>query len=141
MPLLSLFERFPDRIGRAQWWLGMAVIGAIVSGALALGGDHNALIMLGAAAVSLAIFIPISIARLHDRNRSAGTVFSGLMAVALVANVFKRMLGADVKWWIFIGFCVAIAAWAVVELGVLRGTIGRNPYGEDPLDESANETA
>lgn len=140
MPLQSLFAHFPNRIGRAQWWLGMAMIGAVVSGALALGGDHNALLMAGAALVSLAIFIPISVARLQDRNRSVGTVLSCLMAAAIVAKMFHRSLSSDVKWWGFLLFVGACAIWAVIELGLLRGTVGRNPYGEDPLDETA-ETA
>lgn len=137
MPLLSLFANFPDRIGRAQWWLGMAVIGAIVSGALAAGGDHNALLMVGAALVSLAIFIPITIARLHDRNHSAGTAFSRVMAVGLVAKLFRHTLDAEYRWWATAAIGIGFAAYAVIELGFLRGTVGRNPYGPDPLDETA----
>ena len=37
-------------------------------------------------------------------------------------------LGAVVA---LIGFAVSI--WAIVELGILRGTIGANQYGPDPL--------
>ena len=140
MPLLSLFANFPDRIGRAQWWLGMAIIGAIISGALALGGDHNALIMIGAPAASLAIFIPITIARLHDRNHSVGTAFSCVMAVGLVAKLFRHTLDIEYRWWAVASIGIGLAAYAVIELGLLRGTVGRNPYGEDPLDETA-ETA
>ena len=137
MPLLSLFANFPNRIGRAQWWLGMAVIGAIVSGALAIGGDHNALIMVGAALVSLAIFIPITRARLHDRNRSAGTAFYYIMGVVLVAKLFRNTMDHEHRWWAVAALAVALAAWAVIELGCLRGTVGRNPYGDDPLGETA----
>jgi uncharacterized membrane protein YhaH (DUF805 family) len=137
MPLLSLFVNFPERIGRAQWWLGMAMIGAVVSGALALGGDHNALLMLGAGAVSLAIFIPITIARLHDRNHSAGAAFSCVMAAGLVAKLLRPTLEPDHRWWAFAAIGLGLAAYAVIELGFLRGTVGRNPYGEDPIDDTA----
>jgi uncharacterized membrane protein YhaH (DUF805 family) len=140
MPLLSLAANFPNRIGRAQWWLGIAVIGAIISGALALGGDRNALMMLGAAAVSLAIFIPITIARLHDRNHAVGTAFSCLVAAGVVAKLFRHTVAVEHRWWAIAAVAIAFAAWAVIELGILRGTVGRNPYGPDPVDESA-ETA
>lgn len=137
MPWLSLVAHFPSRIGRAQWWLGIAVIGAIVSGALALGGDHNALMMLVAAAISLAIFIPITIARLHDRNRSAGAAFYYVMGVVLVAKLFRNTMDHEHRWWAVAALAVALATWAVIELGCLRGTVGRNPYGDDPLGETA----
>jgi uncharacterized membrane protein YhaH (DUF805 family) len=138
--MLSLLSNFPNRIGRSQWWLGMAMIGAIVSGALALGGDHNALLMVGAALVSLAIFIPITIARLQDRNRSVGTAFSCLLAAGIVARLLRQALDAEYKWWAIVAVGIGLAALAVIELGILRGTVGRNPYGDDPLDETA-ETA
>jgi uncharacterized membrane protein YhaH (DUF805 family) len=137
MPFLSLFVHFPNRIGRGQWWLGMAAIGAVVSGALALGGDHNAVIMIGAAALSLAIFIPITIARLHDRNHSVGTAFSCVMAVGLVAKLFRHTMENEYRWWAIAVVGIGFAALAVIELGLLRGTVGRNPYGEDPIDETA----
>jgi uncharacterized membrane protein YhaH (DUF805 family) len=133
MPLLSLITDFPSRIGRAQWWLGIAMIGAVVSGALALGGDQNALLKLGAAAVSLAIFIPITIARLHDRNRSAGTGFTSFMAAGVIAKIGRHALEPDHRWWALAIVGTGFAVWAVIELGCLRGTVGRNPYGEDPL--------
>jgi uncharacterized membrane protein YhaH (DUF805 family) len=140
MPWLSLFANVPNRIGRAQWWLGMAIIGAIVSGALALGGEQNPLVMLGAALVSAAIFVPITIARLHDRNRSVGTALTCLMGLSIIAKIFSRILGPDTKWSILVIVGCVLAAWMMIELGILRGTVGRNPYGDDPLNETA-ETA
>jgi uncharacterized membrane protein YhaH (DUF805 family) len=137
MALLSLFANFPNRIGRAQWWLGMAVIGAIVSGALALGGDHNALLMVGAALISLAIFIPITVARLHDRNHSAGAAFNCLLLAGIFAKIIRFGIDADHRWWAVAAAGTGLAIWAVVELGILPGTVGPNPYGPDSLDETA----
>jgi uncharacterized membrane protein YhaH (DUF805 family) len=140
MQLLSLYANVPNRIGRAQWWFGMAMIGAIVSGALALDRAHNPLVMLGAVLASAAIFVPITIARLHDRNRSIGTALTCLMGLSIVAKIFSRMLGPDTKWAILVTVGCVLAAWMMIELGFLRGTVGRNPYGDDPLNETA-ETA
>jgi uncharacterized membrane protein YhaH (DUF805 family) len=140
MPWLLLYVGFPNRIGRSQWWLGMAAIGAIVSGAMALGGEQNPLVMLGAALASLAIFIPITIARLHDRNRSIGTALTCLTGVSIVGKIFGRMLDPDTKWSILMIVGGVLAAWMIIELGILRGTAGRNRYGDDPLNQTA-ETA
>ena len=140
MPWLSLHVNFPDRIGRAQWWLGLAVIGAIASGAMALGGEQNPWVMVAASLVSAAIFIPITIARLHDRNHSVGTAFTCFMAAGVIAKIARHALEPDDRWWAVAVVGTAFAAFAVIELGLLRGTAGRNPYGEDPLD-TRTETA
>jgi len=52
--------------------------------------------------------LAVTIKRLHDRNKSF--------------------------WWILL-FQVPIigSIWALIELGFLRGTVGSNKYGEDPL--------
>lgn len=49
----------------------------------------------------------LPIKRWHDRNKSG--------------------------WWILIAFIPVIGAvWALIENGCLRGTEGRNSYGDDP---------
>lgn len=136
MPIRSLLENFPNRIGRAQWWLGMAMIGAIMALAMAMGGEQNPIVMICSALLSLGIFILVTIPRLHDRNRSVGTAFACLMLAGVVARLFRHTLHGDVKWWAVAAVGTAFAVFAVIELGVLRGTSGDNPYGPDPLDET-----
>ena len=52
--------------------------------------------------------IAVSVKRWHDRNKSG--------------------------WWVFINLIPVVGAiWALIEQGFLKGTPGRNDYGEDPL--------
>ena len=133
MPLLSLFTNFPNRIGRAHWWLGVAVAAAIMFAAYALGGKHNALMMVVAALMSLAILIPVTIARLHDRNHGPGIAVTCFLGVLLIAKFIRHAVEPDYHGWAAAAVAIAFAAWAVTELGILRGTAGDNAYGPDPL--------
>ena len=58
--------------------------------------------------VSLWAYFSVSIRRCHDRNHSGWFLLVGLIP--------------------FVG-----GVWLLIELGFLRGTAGRNGYGEDPL--------
>ena len=68
------------------------------------------------ALLALAIFaiwpsLAISVKRLHDRNHSGW-----LMLIALIP--------------------VIGAIWLLVSLGFMKGTVGRNKFGEDPFSEN-----
>lgn len=52
-------------------------------------------------------WIAIGIKRCHDRDRPG--------------------------WFLLIGLIPLVSIWLVVELGLLRGTIGQNRFGPDPL--------
>ena len=56
----------------------------------------------------------ISFKRLHDRNKSA--------------------------WWMLLMFIPIIGwIWLLVEIGFLRGTVGPNDFGDDPLGGSVSD--
>ena len=65
------------------------------------------------------ISFTITVKRLHDRGKSAWWIAIWFAISFLGAFVF------------FIGPIVAFF-WALIELGFLEGTIGRNRYGDDP---------
>ena len=52
-------------------------------------------------------WIAVGIKRCHDRNRTG--------------------------WFLLIGLIPLVSIWLVVELGFLRGTVGQNRFGPDPL--------
>lgn len=134
-----LLLRFDGRINRAKYWL---VVGITIA-ALMVGFVASVLIagpgwILLAAVALGAVYVGLAAAakRLHDRNKSAWWLvlfyavpaalqgagdFAGDPTVALVLNVIA----------------FAIGVWAVVELGILRGTAGPNDYGPDPLGPRA----
>ena len=76
-------------------------------------GEEVAIIIL--CLVGLVLFwslIAIQVKRWHDRDKSG--------------------------WWILINFIPIVGAWALIENGFLRGTEGKNRFGEDPLERSTS---
>jgi uncharacterized membrane protein YhaH (DUF805 family) len=88
--------------------------------------------------------------RLHDRDKSAWWLLlfvfvpTVLLAVGMGAAIYGMLIsgdpGDDVSQMgglgaiaSLVGF--AILLWAFVELACLRGTVGPNKYGPDPLEE------
>ncbi len=80
--------------------------------------------------------IAVGIKRLHDRNKSGWWLLLFYLVPLLLNLVGIYVLG-DERRRLNSGprCCVsfAINIWALVELGCLRGTIGGNQYGGDPL--------
>ena len=153
MDLVNLLFGFQGRIGRGQYWL---VVGIWVGVALVI------FVLLTVATVFLAVSLPQSfyyvlaavvyipmlvamvaagIKRLHDRNKSAWWLLAFYllpMVLPWFGLIFSGDFGADFEslpmpvialYYIR----VAIVIWAAVELGCLRGTIGGNPFGPDPV--------
>ena len=120
----SLLFSFQGRINRAKFWLihiAMDVVFFILMGigfgAAALSGDPDAAMaaMGPTGVIALLLCIPlvwiglaVSVKRWHDRNKSG--------------------------WWILISLVPVIGGlWFLIECGFLRGTVGPNTYGADPL--------
>lgn len=129
MSLSQILFSFSGRIGRGTFWgvwFSMAAVSLFV-GLIIVGvssrGDEGALATI--VVIYLLFLIPtvwiglsMQVKRWHDRDKSG--------------------------WMVLINFIPIIGAiWALVELGFLRGTIGRNLFGEDPLRSSVTtgETA
>jgi uncharacterized membrane protein YhaH (DUF805 family) len=75
---------------------------------------------------------------LHDRNRPG--YFAAFLLVPLVLNSVTDVMGLtgnpfnqNALDYVFIAIIVVVAIWFFVELGCLRGTVGPNQYGPDPL--------
>jgi uncharacterized membrane protein YhaH (DUF805 family) len=128
MDIVSLLTSFEGRINRAKWWLGLLIlvivqwiIWYIVS--MTMGVDmmtandpaqmEQMMTAIGipVAIISLIFLYPtlaLYTKRWHDRGKSG--------------------------WWTLIILIPLIGGiWALIELGILRGTVGPNQYGPDPL--------
>jgi uncharacterized membrane protein YhaH (DUF805 family) len=121
----SLLFSFQGRINRAKFWfihIAMDVVFIVLmaigfgSAALSSGDPDAAMAAAGTTGIiSLLLCIPliwiglaISVKRWHDRNKSG--------------------------WWILISLVPVIGGlWFLIECGFLRGTMGPNTYGSDPL--------
>lgn len=136
--LLQLLFDVGGRINRAKYWLtfpvyfgalfALYVLARIFAGLV--GMPELAILILFIAFIPVVIScVAVSIKRLHDRNKSAWwlIVFYGL---PVLLSSIGRYSGLD---FVFQLAGLALSIWALVEIGILRGTSGTNIYGPDPL--------
>jgi uncharacterized membrane protein YhaH (DUF805 family) len=133
--LFKLLFGLSGRIDRATYWraivlylgglLVVAVIAALV-GAVLTGHGH-----VDMAIPFLILLIPLSVRRLHDRDKSGWRLlaFFGLPAVL---DYLPDAAGTGLQLAVALAE-LALLIWAFVELGCLRGAAGPNRFGPDPL--------
>jgi uncharacterized membrane protein YhaH (DUF805 family) len=147
MDLVNLFFSFQGRINRAKYWLvtliwlavwivvWLAVIAAVfTSGSWGLAGVIGLLVLIP----SIVSGVSVGIRRLHDRDKSGWWLLVFYLAPGILQSVGSQM-GAVGPILSLAGFGVSV--WAFVELGCLRGTVGPNTYGPDPLQADAAQPA
>ncbi|MGQ0580907.1 MAG: DUF805 domain-containing protein [Reyranella sp.] len=121
----NLLFSFQGRINRAKFWLVhvvmwvvVAVAFSVIVGGAAMTTDHEAALrsigtvpgLILAAVYIFFVWIGLAagVKRWHDRNKSG--------------------------WWVLIALVPVIGGlWYLIECGFLRGTVGPNTYGPDPL--------
>ena len=115
MDFKALFLTYDGRLNRQPYWIGiiiLAVINVVLRAVFGLIGGEHAIATLLSVIVSVALIYPsicIGIKRCHDRDRSGW--FQLIALIPLIGGI-----------------------WLFVELGCLRGTVGPNRFGPDPLD-------
>ena len=134
MTIGALLFSFHGRVSRMPYWLvslAMLFAGGLVVALVAAGG------FLQSAAPLLILLVPfiwigmaLGAKRLHDRNKSAWW----LVVFYVLPGIMEAIggLAGDAE----IAFLIAsfgLSIWALIELGFLRGTIGPNDYGPEPL--------
>jgi uncharacterized membrane protein YhaH (DUF805 family) len=137
-----LFFTFHGRINRAKYWLAMLVY-AVIYFVLAIFGyltDNSPIYQAINGMLNIVIVISslaVGVKRLHDRNKSGWylVLFYIVPGILVTAGVVVGTVMEDslVMASIFGLAAFAIGVWAFVELGCLRGTVGPNRYGPDPL--------
>lgn len=140
----DLLFGFSGRINRAKYWLAVAICiaASVVVSILGLflGSTIGSVLSGAASLATLIIGIAISIKRLHDRDKSAWWLLLFMLApgVLLGFGILTGALGmidgggGGIGWVLSLAG-IAIGIWGFVELGCLRGSIGPNRYGPDPL--------
>jgi uncharacterized membrane protein YhaH (DUF805 family) len=137
MQLLNLFISFQGRIGRAQFWLANFVFAAVFLVGWLI--DHFAQSYYVALAITLLVYLPcavsavaVGIKRLQDRNRNRLWLLVFYLVPVLTFALAGLFEGGMIQSVLSsVGLVVSI--WALIELGALRGSIGANPYGPDPV--------
>ena len=83
--------------------------------------------------------LAIGVKRLHDRGKSGWWMLVFILPGGIRNTVESGYFYHGTKDWpTWIAIDLSIAAiivlfWAIIELGLLRGTAGANQYGENPL--------
>jgi len=137
-----LFFKFDGRVNRARFWIA-ALVFAVINVVLAILGyvtDQSVVFqalnsMLGI--VILIASIAVGVKRLHDRNKSGWYLLLFYLVPSMLV-VIGVLIGAFMEDSTIIAtvlglLALAIGVWAFVEMGCLRGTIGINQYGPDPV--------
>lgn len=155
----NLLFSFKGRINRAKWWLAVLVsiiisIVAAILGAIVRSDALNALISLIALVPQVWISLATSVKRLHDLNRTGAWLVLFYLGPVVLAGVFFAAAGMDVALALLSGdhldtatlsrigmtalivsvLTLILFVWAFIWLGCLRGTVGPNQYGPDPLE-------
>lgn len=115
----SFLFSFSGRIGRKQFWL-------------------TSLFML---VINIVAFIPV-VATFDEVTQTPGIIGLIILLAVLVFNTWvslalyvKRFHDRDKSgWWVLISIVPIIGPiWLLVECGFLRGSIGVNQFGSDPV--------
>jgi uncharacterized membrane protein YhaH (DUF805 family) len=142
---VKFFLTTGGRISRSQYWLWYFLPVFVVTVAL------NAL--SGVAAIFEALYwlfalltlwpgIAVMVKRIHDRDKPGWLVLLPLAAGVLVviAGIAGVGSGSEVMAGVFAGIAllalIGIGLWFFVEFGCMRGTVGPNRYGPDPIAQT-----
>jgi uncharacterized membrane protein YhaH (DUF805 family) len=138
----QLFFNFNGRVNRAKFWIAALIFAAInvVMAVLDYVTDQSVVFQALNGMLSIVILISsiaIGVKRLHDRNKS-GWYLLLFYLVPSILVVIGVLIGAFVDDSTIIAtvlglLAFAIGVWAFIEMGCLRGTIGVNQYGPDPV--------
>jgi len=140
--LVQIWFGFSGRINRAKLWLVSLVNTAIVSvfAGVAYAIGTIGWVILGLLYIAVLVSgLGIVIRRLHDRNKSGwwALIFYAVpIALSLVGFGISHAIEGGVGQAIngvFSLISLGFYIWAFVELGCLRGTVGDNRFGPDPL--------
>jgi len=141
MNFVNLFISPSGRINRAQFWIAtlVFVVISLLVGGLSFAIGYNPTMNALGWIVSLLLMasgVLVGIKRLHDRNKTGWWLllfYGALPALILVAWLLGSATETLVVVLVFQFVALGICIWALVELGCLRGSIGQNKYGPDPL--------
>ena len=149
MDLNSLFASYKGRLNLKPLWIAIAAIyglSTLAAFAVYYTAVHYRafniyefqLLISCLFSVQFFLMAPLIVKRLHDRNRSGWwtlAVWVAPHAYLLYGSHFVNALSGTISGIeAIVSFVlVCIGAWAVFDLLLIRGTLGENRFGADPL--------
>jgi uncharacterized membrane protein YhaH (DUF805 family) len=132
------------RIPRSQWWAGLVVlviIGVVLALIIGWVLGPTTIGIIATLILQIVLIYPsyaISAKRFQDRNKSGSLALIGiglgiLQTLARLVGLSNPFNPTAVDWILNIALII-VGIWYLIELGILRGTIGPNTYGPDPLE-------
>lgn len=160
MDFRYLYTSFDGRINRKPFWIAslVMVIAAVILSIVIIMPLSAVSLTLGSLAsllLSLAFLYPaiaLGVKRLHDRGNPG--IFMAIFVAPGIMLQLGALLGLTTSAQVLAGQTVylpntlgwivnlaglVIGIWALVTLGFLKGTSGKNAYGPDPLGAACNQ--
>lgn len=144
MDFAYILSSTQGRIPRSQWWAGLVVlviIGVVL--ALIIGWVLGPTLIGLIATLILQVILlypsyALSAKRFQDRNKPGGLALIGIglgivQTLARLVGLSNPFAPTTVDWILNIALLI-VGIWYLIELGILRGTVGPNQYGPDPLE-------
>lgn len=149
MDFSYLFTSFEGRISRQPYWIGVIILIAaslVITFLLALlVGIQGRSFLILSFVIQLVLLYPsaaLMVKRFQDRNRAGW--FAALLLVPIILQGITNIIGITgdplnqgMLDYLFAAWIFVVGIWFFIELGCLRGTVGPNQYGPDPLGEKA----
>ncbi len=150
--LLSNWFPFQGRIGRRRYWsltllylfVSCAGLAAFIAAGILLELGPTDAITLAIVPIVIIFMLSMSVAvagigvrRMHDRGK---TGFWLLLYYAVPLWLTKNA-GLDTPGLVVWLASAGILIWAIIDLGVLRGEVGTNAFGPNPLAETLDPLA
>lgn len=145
MDVNHLYLTADGRIGRQTYWLAAIALGVISVIVLLLlqwilGANTTALMVITIIWQILIAYPAYNLMakRFHDRNKPSTYALYAIIAIVVLSIIslflqppIGEMPGA--LSMIVSVITLIIGIWLLIELGFLRGTVGPNTYGPDPV--------
>lgn len=134
---------FQGRANRQPYWLtALSLVGGmLLASLLAYAVPLAGIVMAGLVYLAcLVVGLSVAVRRLHDRGKTGWWLLPMYLPLILVSA-----LGALVQASpgepnvVFSALTLPFSIWILVELGCLRGTVGPNRFGPDPIPPSMVE--
>jgi uncharacterized membrane protein YhaH (DUF805 family) len=132
------------RIPRSQWWAGLVVlviIGVVLALIITWLLGPTTVGLIATLILQVILLYPsyaLSAKRFQDRDKPGGLALIGIglgivQTLARLVGLSNPYAPTAIDYILGIALLI-VGIWYLIELGILRGTVGPNSYGPDPLE-------